>query len=229
MEVSAWVSLASIIFISVILTLTSLKRAPGIGVLLAIAIIAGLTWLRGEGLAGLGFVRPESWPVTILLSMGLGLILALASTLVIEPLTDRLTGTAIDHSLFDSIRGNLPGLLKLLLLVWLLVAFLEEIIFRGFLMLEVRRWLGTGVGGLVINLLFNSILFGIAHWYQGRSGALSTGIVGMLIGVIFIAGGYNLWLPILTHGFIDTFGLTLVYLNGDRWLKRWLVTRKQAG
>ena len=230
MEISAWISLGSIIFVSAILALTSLKRAPGIGVLLAIVVIAGLTWLRGEGLAELGFVRPESWLATVLLSMMLGLILALASTLVIEPLTDRLAGTAIDHSLFDGIRGNLPGLLKLLLLVWVVVAFLEEIIFRGFLILELARWLGTGAWGLAVNLLFNSVLFGIAHWYQGRSGALSTGAVGMLIGVIFIAGGYNLWLPLLTHGFIDTFGLALVYLNGDRYLKSLVRGRSnQAG
>jgi len=220
MGISDWVSLASIFFVSAILTLTSFKRSPGLGVILAMLAIAALTWSRGEGLAGLGFVQPESWLATLLLSMGLGLILALASTLLIEPLTDRLAGTAIDHSLFDGIRGNLPGLLKLLLLVWVLVAFLEEIIFRGFLMLELARWLGKGAGGLAINLLFTSVLFGIAHWYQGRSGALSTGLVGLLIGVIFIAGGYNLWLPVLTHGFIDTFGLALVYLNGDRYLKR---------
>jgi uncharacterized protein len=72
--------------------------------------------------------------------------------------------------------------------------------------------------GTIINLAFGSVLFGIAHWYQGKSGALSTGLIGLLIGVIFVVGGYNLWLPILIHGFIDTFGLVLVYLNADRYL-----------
>jgi membrane protease YdiL (CAAX protease family) len=191
-----------------------------VGVIVAMLVIALVTWQRGGGLAPLGFRQPESWLSTILLSLALGGILAFASTLIIEPLTDKLTGEMIDHSLFDGLRGNLAALLKMLLVVWLLVAFLEELIFRGFVMTELAGILGKGVWGTVANLLYSSILFGIAHWYQGKSGALSTGLIGLLIGLIFIAGGYNLWLPILTHGFIDTFGLGLVYLNGDRYLKK---------
>ena len=227
METSTWLSLGSILALSVILTLTSLKRSPGVGVLAAMLVIALVTWQRGEGLTSLGLVHPESWPSTILWSLVLGGILAFASTLVIEPLTDKLTGEAHDHSMFDGIRGNFGDLLKWLLVVWLLVAFLEEIIFRGFLMTELARLLGKGVGGTLLNLIFSSTLFGIAHWYQGKSGALSTGLIGLVIGVVYIAGGYNLWLPILTHGFIDTFGLVLVYLNADRYLKQ-LIRARQA-
>lgn len=230
MDAAAWISLASIIFVSVMLAFTSVKRSPGLGLILATLVIGAVAWQRGEGLRSLGFIRPESWTVTVGLSVVLGLLLALLSTLLVEPLTDRLAGESIDHSLFDGIRGNLGAFLRILLVVWLLVAFLEEAIFRGFLMTELALWLGRGVVGTALNLIISSSLFGIAHWYQGRSGAISTGIVGLLIGVIFIAGGYNLWLPVLTHGFIDTFGLTLVYLNGDRYLKSMVRGRSnQAG
>jgi membrane protease YdiL (CAAX protease family) len=229
MEISTWLSLGSILVVSLILTLTSLKRSPGAGVIVAILVIVLVIWQRGEGLTGLGLVRPQSWLITILVSLVLGAILALASTLAIEPLADKLTGEKHDHSLFDGIRGNLGVLLKWLLAVWVLVAFLEEFIFRGFLMSELARWLGKGPGGTALNLLLSSILFGIAHWYQGKSGALSTGFIGLLIGLIFIVGGYNLWLPILTHGFIDTIGLWLVYSNHDRSLKQWSQGHRQAG
>jgi uncharacterized protein len=161
----------------------------------------------------------------VLWSLILGILLALASTLLIEPLADRLTGSAHDHSLFDGIRGNFKALVKLLVLVWLLVVFLEEVIFRGFLMTELALLLGTRPVGTVVNLLFSSILFGVAHWYQGRSGTLSTGMIGLFLGVIFIASGYNLWLPILTYGFIDTVGLWLVYSDHDRRLKMWVEAR----
>jgi len=228
MEISPWLSLGSILIVSLILTLTSLKRSPGTGVIVAMLIIVLVIWQRGGGLAGLGLVSPESWERTILVSLVLGLVLALASTLVIEPMADQLTGEKHDHSLFDGIRGNIGVLIKWLVAVWVLVAFLEEFIFRGFLMSEMAGWLGKGLVGTAINLLLSSILFGIAHWYQGKSGALSTGFIGLFIGLIFIVGGYNLWLPILTHGFIDTFGLWLVYSNYDRSLKRWAYGNKQA-
>ena len=68
-------------------------------------------------------------------------------------------------------------------------------------------------------MIISSVLFGLAHWYQGKSGVLSTGIVGAVLGILFIASGFNLWLPILTHGFIDTVGLFLIYVNADKTLK----------
>jgi membrane protease YdiL (CAAX protease family) len=49
----------------------------------------------------------------------------------------------------------------------------------------------------------------------------------MRMGILFIWSGYNLWLPILTHGFIDTVGLTMIYLNADKKLKQ-MIAGKQA-
>jgi uncharacterized protein len=220
-----WLSISMILLISLIIVLTSIKRSPGIGIFIVIFVIAFVTWRRGDGLEALGFTQPESWALTVLWSLILGILLALASTLLIEPLADRLTGSEHDHSLFDGIRGNFKALVKLLVLVWVLVVFLEEVIFRGFLMTELALLLGTGSVGTAVNLLFSSILFGVAHWYQGKSGTLSTGMMGLFLGVIFIASGYNLWLPILTHGFIDTVGLWLVYSDHDRRLKMWVEAR----
>lgn len=220
-----WFSISMILFISLIIVLTSVKRSPGIGIFIVIFVIAFVTWARGEGLASLGLTRPESWAMTVVWSLILGILLALASTVLIEPLADRLAGSEHDHSLFDGIRGNFKALMKLLVVVWLLVVILEEVIFRGFLMTELARLLGTGALGTGFNLLFSSFLFGVAHWYQGKSGTISTGIMGLLLGIIFIVSGYNLWLPILTHGFIDTVGLWLVYSNRDRRLKIWAAAR----
>jgi uncharacterized protein len=221
----SWFSIGIILFITLIIALTSIKRIPGIGVFVVIFVIAFINRMRGEGLASLGLTRPESWAMTVLWSLILGILLALASTVLIEPLADRLTVSKHDHSLFDGIRGDIWALMRLLVIVWLLVVILEEVIFRGFLMTELARLLGSGALGTAANLLFSSILFGVAHWYQGKSGTLSTGIMGLFLGVIFIASGYNLWLPILTHGFIDTVGLWLVYSDHDRLLKMWVEAR----
>jgi membrane protease YdiL (CAAX protease family) len=68
-------------------------------------------------------------------------------------------------------------------------------------------------------VLFSSTLFGLAHWYQGPSGVLSTAVVGVFMGIIFIWAGFNLWVVIFTHAFIDTISLVLVYSNQDRKLK----------
>lgn len=213
------ITLTILILVAVVIVITSFRRVPGIGVIVALVIIGLLIWLRGDGLIGLGFFPPESWRETFLWSFLLGIAIQFGSTLILEPFSDRVTKSATDHSLFESLRGNLKNFLLLLVTVWILVAFLEEVIFRGYMMGDIAELFGTSKPALAINLILTSILFGLAHWYQGKSGALSTGIIGAVLGILFINSGFNLWLPILTHGFIDTVGLFLIYINADKFLK----------
>lgn len=213
------ISLGILIVVAIALLATSFRRVPGIGVIAALVIIGVTTWLRGDGLARLGFFAPENWVQTILWSILLGAGIQFLSTLILEPFADKVTKSTTDHSAFESLRGNWVNLLLILVTVWIVVAFAEEIIFRGYFMGTLVAFLGTSTPALVFNLLLSSVLFGLAHWYQGRSGALSTGIIGALLGLLFITSGFNLWLPILTHGFIDTVGLFMIYINADKFLK----------
>ena len=47
---------------------------------------------------------------------------------------------------------------------------------------------------------------------------LSSGSIGLLISLIFLYSGFNLWLVILVHGFIDTTYLVLMYGGWDQRL-----------
>ncbi len=213
-------SLFWVIAVILAVVISGIKKQPGIGIIVAALVIAGGVWWQGTGLRGLRFFAPQNWGLTILLSIIFGAIIQLASTIFIEPLSDRWTKSSTDHGVFKNLRGDIKNLLIWLVTVWVLVAFLEEIIFRGFLMSELANLTDKSLLAVVVNLILSSVIFGLAHWYQGKSGALSTGIIGVLMGILFIWGGYNLWLPILTHGFIDTFGLTMIYLNADKKLKQ---------
>jgi len=212
-------SLGILILVSAIILVTSFKWAPGIGVIVALVIIGVTIWLREDGLLSLGIFPPENWRMTILWSLLLGIAIQFLSTLILEPLSDKLTNSTTDHSSFEGLRGNLMYFLLILVGVWVVVVFLEEIIFRGYMMGDIAMLIGKSKAALTVNLIVTSILFGLAHWYQGKSGALSTGIIGALLGILFIVTGFNLWLPILTHGFIDTIGLFLIFINADKFLK----------
>jgi membrane protease YdiL (CAAX protease family) len=54
-------------------------------------------------------------------------------------------------------------------------------------------------------------VFGVAHAYQSVTGVLDTALAGMVLGLLYLFSGRNLWLPILTHGIIDTIGFLLIY------------------
>jgi membrane protease YdiL (CAAX protease family) len=221
MTADSWISLGLMVAIAAIVTLAGLWKASGTGKLIAVAIIAASLFLRHRGLDSLGFIPPKNWPVTILWALGLGIAIAFLSTLLIEPASEKITGKARDLRAYERMRGDWKALLSALVLTWIVVSFFEELIFRGFIMSELGDLFGmTGVFASLI-LLISSAIFGMAHWYQGKASALSSALVGLLLGNTFIWSGYSLWLPILTHAVIDTLGLLFIYLKLDSKMKGW--------
>lgn len=217
---STTIHMMIILVVSALLIITGLKKQPGIGILGAIIIILLFLWARGDPLTSIGFAPPQNWFFTILRGLGLGLIIQLLSVILIEPVTEKITNSKHDHSVIDAVKGNWKVFLQWMLMVWILVAVIEEGIYRGYLMTEMKNLLGLGFIALIVILLYSSVVFGLSHGYQGLSGMLSTGIVGVILGGIFILSEFNLWLVIFTHGFIDTIGIGLIAIGGDEYLKK---------
>jgi uncharacterized protein len=76
----------------------------------------------------------------------------------------------------------------------------EEILYRGFL----TRYLADVPwhGNLWTAILISSLVFGIAHTYQGPSGVVGTAVIGAAMAIIFGIAG-NLWLPMALHAAFD--------------------------
>ena len=81
----------------------------------------------------------------------------------------------------------------------------EELLYRGFLI-----WSLTAYMQLVPAAVLASVLFGVAHAYQGPSGILKTGGVGLIMAILYIGSG-TLWLPIILHAFVDVHNGALIY------------------
>ena len=64
-------------------------------------------------------------------------------------------------------------------------------------------------------MIFVSVLFGIGHNYKGPSGIIDSGVAGLILGAAYMLSGRNLWAAILAHGFIDTFGVVVLFLGLD--------------
>ncbi len=217
---SATIHVVIILVVSALLIITGLKKQPGIGIIGAIIIILLFLWARGDPLLQIGFAPPQNWFYATLMGLGLGLIIQLLSVILIEPFTEKMMNAKHDHSVIDAVKGNWKVFLQWMLMVWILVAVIEEGIYRGYLMTDLKNLLGAGSIALIVNLLFSSIVFGLSHSYQGPSGVLSTGFVGVILGGIFILSDFNLWLVIFTHGFIDTIGIGLIAIGRDDWIRK---------
>ena len=101
----------------------------------------------------------------------------------------------------------------MLVLVWVLAAFGEELAYRGYV-LERGATLGHRTpAAWVLAMVVISVLFGVGHVYQGAAGVASSTFAGLYLGGLYLATRRNLWLPILTHGFSDTIAVAVIFLG----------------
>jgi uncharacterized protein len=86
----------------------------------------------------------------------------------------------------------------------------EEVLYRAFLFhyFAVSPW----HWGLTAALLISSVAFSAAHLYQGKSGAISSGIGGLIFGALFLLTG-NLLLSVITHIAADLIASPILRLS----------------
>jgi CAAX protease family protein len=154
-------------------------------------------------------------PANVLATIGLAVLIGCgyqaADTLLITPLLQQLTGEAINISQFAGLRNNLPVLIVTIVFTWLEAGFVEEMFFRAYLFNRLTDLFGLQRVGILLALVVQAILFSLGHTYQGLPGVLDTFLAGLVIGIIYLWGKGNLWLPILVHGVIDTTAFLLIY------------------
>ncbi len=169
--------------------------------------------LRRLGWRELGLRRPSRPLQHIAAGLVLGSIWAPLDIFFVEPMVGRAMGKSVDLARLHSIAGNTGNYVIMLLVVWMLIAWAEELTYRGYLLNRCADVLGRNVLGWVTSLLIVSAIFGFAHAYQGPAGIITTGYVSLVLGGLYLLAGKNLWLPIFAHGAYDTVGLTLIFLN----------------
>jgi uncharacterized protein len=168
----------------------------------------GLVLLRGERLTDIGLKRPESWTRTLIIGVGLAAIVFVAMYL------SEKAGFRRDLSKFKPVEGNLE--LAVLGVFYALIGagFYEEFTFRGFLMQGLAMFFGGSRSAWIAACLVQGALFGLAHTYQNPLGIAITGTLGILMGLLVLASGRNLWAVIIGHGLFDASRFVLFYFQG---------------
>ena len=183
-------------------------------IILGLVLFAWLSlWLRGKGWSDFGLKKPESWKRTLSLAFMAGIVFQALSLYIIEPILGKLTGDIPDVSLFRPLVGNVPQLFFFLLLSWTFAAFIEEMIYRGYLMHRIADLFNRNNTGWIVGLILSNFIFGFGHMYQGMSGMISTGISGLVFAGLYFATNRNLWAAILAHGIYDTIGFLMIFFG----------------
>jgi membrane protease YdiL (CAAX protease family) len=147
--------------------------------------------LDGRDLVSLGFRRGRGWTLDLLLGLALGGGQMLL-TFGVEWLGGWLSVGLLDRTAL--MQGLAAGATATVLFA--LVALSEELIFRGYLLVNLR----DGIGPLAA-LLLSSWLFGAFHLLNPNSSLLALvniALAGLALGYSWLITG-NLWLPMAYH------------------------------
>src|SRR6266487_4176616 len=179
-----------------------------IGKMLLVGVAWGLIWLRGERLADIGLKRPGSWTRTLIIGVGLAGIVFVAIYL------SEKAGFRRDLGKFKDVHGNPELAFVAVLYAFIGAGFYEEFTFRGFLMQGLAMLFGGSRSAWIAACVLQGALFGLAHAYQNPLGIGITGTFGILMGLLVLASGRNLWPVIIGHGLFDASRFVLFYFQG---------------
>ncbi|HEY3174925.1 MAG TPA: CPBP family intramembrane glutamic endopeptidase [Candidatus Polarisedimenticolia bacterium] len=157
--------------------------------------------------------RRRGWVQALALGGLAGIGMEIFSNLVSQPLITRLTGSPPDLSDFRPLVGDLRLLLLMLVPMWLLAAFGEEMVYRGYLMNRLAGLFHGTPRGWLASLIAVSAFFGWSHQSQGLTGMLQEGFAGLLLGALYLGCGRTLTVPIVAHGAANTLAFVLIFLD----------------
>lgn len=189
--------------------------AGPISLLSALAVASWRLRERGETWADLGLKRPQRWWKMIVWTL-----IALVLTMVIGQVLEGVVNATMGSSAAEADNGgrfaNLPGntgvFLYWLAVAWIIGGFVEEMLFRGLLITRFETLFSRVPFGLFFAIIVPAIIFGQQHhYYQGIGGAIATGGVALVSGVLYVLFKRNLWPLTLSHGLANTIGLTMIY------------------
>lgn len=191
------------------------RRTIALQWLIALNVV-GFWVFAGRGLTGLGFAVPGGWR----LAVGAGVTaLGVAFLTGQWRAVQRMAGDEL-----DALREKMASVAPLLprtdreaahfRALSVTAGVCEEVAYRGYLVWYLAAFVGPWPAALVAG-----ILFGVLHLYQGPSGMVRTGAVGVVMALLFVASGSLLW-PMILHAAID--------LNGGAVARRALTATAEA-
>jgi membrane protease YdiL (CAAX protease family) len=190
------------------LDLLPVSKTPYLFLLGWISIrLRGLRWKD----VGLTFDQP------LLKLFAIGLVVGVAmeglELFATQPILTRLLNKGPDLHEFQRLVGNTQLLILGIVLSWILAAFGEETVYRGYLLNRCADLFGKSTTPWIISAILVTLLFGVAHFPQGPTGIIENIIDGAILAATYFATGRNLWAPIVAHGIQDTIDVLLIYLG----------------
>jgi uncharacterized protein len=170
-----------------------------------------LHW-RSLGWDSLGLRKPTVWWRAVGGAIALYLVnMALSQWAV--PVLAQMLHPQLLPSFMLYIRGDFPAFLLWVAVGWVVGGFMEECLFRGFLLGRIAQLFGGGGAGLAAGIVAQALLFGSMHLYGGAFAFVYATVFALANGIFYLLLGRNLWPLIVVHGVWNTVAVWGIYAS----------------
>jgi membrane protease YdiL (CAAX protease family) len=173
-----------------------------------LSLIFYFVWRNREGLHSLGWSFGQGWR-----EIFFGLVLFWPVFYTASLLDDALRRLGFSAptsamSALEHVRGT--GEIILAFIMVCVVAVAEETIFRGYLLLRFQKGLQMAP---FTAALISAVIFSLGHGYEGTSGVVTVGYIGLCFALVYQWRG-SLVAPMIMHFLQDFAGIVLGPLLG---------------
>ena len=168
-----------------------------------------------------GFKLDQPFLKLLAIGVAVGIAMEAFELFATQPLLTKLLHQGPDLHEFQRLVGNTQLLIIALVLAWVLAAFGEEMVWRGYLLNRFAQVFGASIRQRTdspwrtsvwfASAILVSLLFGLAHFPQGSTGVIENIIDGAILVAVYFATNRNLLAPIIAHGIQDTVHVLLIY------------------
>ncbi|WP_395374596.1 CPBP family intramembrane glutamic endopeptidase [Marinicella sp. W31] len=185
------------------------------GLFWSLSTLIVATWrmhARGISWKDLGLCKPEKYK-TALIATAFIFIFTVISIIVFQAIMEQFPGVLkadVSNETAVSKFGNLSGnwLLFLTIIPFVLLqSMLEELLDRGFLINWIERMFSSTLFATIFAVIAQALIFGFRHSYDISERSISVAIIGLVMGIGYVAFGRNLWPLIIAHCVLNTMSM----------------------
>jgi len=104
---------------------------------------------------------------------------------------------------FLATKGIAESLLASVMVI--IVAFAEETVFRGYLILRFKAITGNSTAAILLSV----VIFSLGHGYEGSAGVITVGVMGLIFALVYV-WRQSLVAPMVMHFLQDFVGIVLL-------------------
>jgi hypothetical protein len=174
-----------------------------------VGVATALLYYRKRSWKDLGLIKPDKY-WRMLGITAITLVFTVLSILVFEIfIRDYISNdaqAASTNTAFSKLKGNVPYFFSIIVFVWI-ESILEELQDRGFSLNRFEPLFSKTPFATILAVLMQAAIFGFRHSYDFSPRSITTGLIGLVFGIVYVSSGRNLWPLITAHIILNTLSM----------------------